>query len=241
MRPGLWARSLAFGVAFATLMAAMGLLGAPVVLWRERWCRAWQKAHNRAAFWLLARLCGLSVEVRGPVPDGAVIVAAKHESLLDVLVLYNALPEARFAMKRSLLWVPIFGLYAWRTGGVPIDRSRGRDAFSRLESAFQDRTGQAVVYPQGTRVPPGHYLPYRTGAARLGTALGRPIVPAATNAGLFWPRRGLLRRPGVAVVEFLPPPPEGAGPAETTAAIERAVEIASARLRSEAGFRTARP
>jgi len=238
---GLVLRSALFVGLFYALMAGMGLVGAPVVLWRDDWCRAWMKRHNRIAFWLLRRLCRIRVEIRGPVPTGAVIVAAKHQSLLDVLMLYNALPEPRFVMKRALLWMPVFGLYARRTGAIPIDRSAGAEAVRRLVAAFSGRAGQIVIYPQGTRVAPGAPAPYRSGVSRLYAALDRPIVLAATNAGLVWPRRGMLRHPGTAVVEFLATLPTGLGKPELMSRIEPEVEAATARLEAEARAPAERP
>ncbi|MEM9148436.1 MAG: 1-acyl-sn-glycerol-3-phosphate acyltransferase, partial [Pseudomonadota bacterium] len=87
-------RGALFTVCLYGLMAAMGVLGV-VWLWSEARTRAWMKLHNRIAFWLLRWICGIRLEIRGPVPTGRVVVAAKHQSMLDVLMLYNALPEAR--------------------------------------------------------------------------------------------------------------------------------------------------
>lgn len=227
-------RGSVFLLIFYALMLVMGVVGSPVVLWRQDWTRAWMKLHNRIAFALLRALCGTRIEVRGTVPTGRVIVAAKHQSMLDVLVLFNLLPEARFAMKRELLLTPVFGLYARRAGAVPIDRSAGAEALERLRATFAEVGGQVVVYPQGTRVRPWDRQPYRRGAATLYASLERPLVPAATNAGHFWPRRGLARHPGTAVVEFLDPIAPGLGVAEARARIEAVVEGASDALGHEA-------
>jgi len=225
--------ALAVGLAYA-LMLAMGALGAPVVLWRARWTRAWNRLYIRLAFALTRAIAGLRVEIRGEVPTDDVVIAAKHQSLLDVLALYRALPEGRFVMKRELMWMPVFGLYARRTGAVPIDRRGGQGTARRLAEAFRGTSGQVVVFPQGTRVAPGTRAPYRRGAAHLQAALGRPLVLAATNGGWFWPRRGIARRPGTAVVEFLERHPPGLSPEAAHRLIETRIEAASDRLGAEA-------
>lgn len=227
-------RGGAFVLVFYALMAVWGLAGAPVVLWRESWARAWMKAHNRLAFALLRLICGIRIEVRGGIPSGTVVVAPKHQSLLDVLVLFTVLPEARFVMKRELLRAPVFGLYARRAGALPIDRSGGAGAFRWLAEALGTTGGQAVVYPQGTRVAPGERRPYRKGAAALAATLGRPLVPVATNAGHFWPRRGIERRPGIAVVEFLAPLPAEGDVDDLTARLAARIDAASDALALEA-------
>ena len=230
----LYARSLAYLVLSYGLMGVMGLVGAPLVLWREDWTRAWNKAYIRVNFALARLLCGIRVEIRGPVPSGDVIVAAKHQSQLDVLALYLALPEARFVMKRELMWMPFFGHYAKRTGALPIDRAGGSATIRRMIEAFRPVRGQIVIYPQGTRVPPGTKARYRRGAVSLYCALDRPMILAATNGGHVWPRRGILRRPGTAVIAFLGEMPRGLDEEAAAQEIEARIEAASDRLSAEA-------
>lgn len=214
-------------------MGVMGVLAAPIVLWREDWTRAWQKTWCRVVFALLRRAFGIRVTVEGSIPQGDVLIAAKHQSMLDVLILYDALPCARFVMKRELMWMPIFGLYAKRTGAVPIDRRVRHGAAEELVVAFSEAKGQIVVYPQGTRVPPGEAAPYRRGIARLVEATARPVVPVATNSGQFWQKGGKIVGPGTAIVRFGSPMPAELSRAEFMAELEREIEHESQDLLSE--------
>src|SRR3546814_19245415 len=66
-----------------------------------------------------------------------------------------------------------------------------------------------VIFPQGTRVAPGVYAPYRVGIAALYEALDVPIVPMALNSGVFWARHSVRKKAGTIQVEFLPPIPPG--------------------------------
>lgn len=225
-------RHALFVVAIYGLMGVMGVLGLPVVIWSRDRCYRWMKTYARAACGVARLMCGIRVEVRGPVPTTPVVVAAKHQSLLDVLVIFASLPRAKFVMKRSLLFVPFFGLYAWRIGTVAIDReARGQGAkVLREVSAQNHEAGQVVIYPQGTRVPPGVSAPYRRGAAMLYRQLGLPMVLAATNTGVFWPKHGIIRGPGTLVVEFLETLPPGLPGAQVMARMEAVIEPASAHL-----------
>jgi 1-acyl-sn-glycerol-3-phosphate acyltransferase len=126
-----------------------------------------------------------------------------------------------------------------RIGCVPVDRGRRGAAIAKMMAdvkAGAERPGQLIIYPQGTRVAPGTSLPYKIGTALLYTQLGQPCVPAATNVGVFWPRRGILRHRGTAIVEFLPEIAPGLDNAEFMARIEGDIEAASDRLMAEAGF-----
>jgi len=230
------ARSVIHAGLIYGLMGLMGLVGAPLVMWSRSWTLGWMRLWTGASFALTRWLCGLHVEWRGPVPTEPVVVAPKHQSMLDVLMLFHVLPEPRFVMKRELLWAPVFGLYALRIGCTWIDREKrgeGKVMLERLQKADASR-GQIVIYPQGTRVAPGTHKPYRRGAAKAYEAFGLPMVLAATNAGWFWPKKGTLKRPGTAVVEFLETLPPGLPRGEVMRRMESSIEAASDRLGGEA-------
>ena len=61
-----------------------------------------------------------------------------------------------------------------------------------------------VIFPEGTRVPPGQHKKYGIGGALLAEKSGFPVVPVAHNAGEFWGRRSFLKYPGVIQVRIGP-------------------------------------
>lgn len=232
-------RSLVFDLLMYALMAVMGIICAPMALWSKGSAYAAMKAYCRVTLWLLRVICGTRVELRGAVPTGAVIVCAKHQSFLDIMILSLHLPEFQFVMKRELRWAPVLGLYALRVGSTPVARGRKGAAMREMvagASRAGGETGQLVIYPQGTRVLPGAHLPYKIGAGVLYERMGRVCVPAATNAGVFWSRRSRYRRPGLAVVEFLDPIPPGLPIPRFMARMQAVVEEGSNALMREAGF-----
>ena len=220
------------------LMAAMGLVLAPVAALGPRaWTRAFVRLYVRLVLVGARLICGLRTEIRGTPPRGPALIAAKHQSFLDILMLISALERPRFVMKRSLLWAPVLGFYARRIGCVAIDRSRGREAMAAMLAAQATETeadGQLVIYPQGTRVAPGARVSWKWGVAGLYEAAGGPCTPVATNAGAFWPRKGVARWPGTAVLEFLPEIEPGLDAPAFMARLEREVETASDALLAEA-------
>jgi 1-acyl-sn-glycerol-3-phosphate acyltransferase len=232
------ARSVAYDALLYGLMGVMGVLFLPLTLTRAGTYKAiW--IYCTTMLWLLRPICGIRCEVRGPVPEGDVLIASKHQSFLDILILVNTLPQAKFVMKRELRYIPIFGLYATRIGSTPVargQRSRAMKAMVAHVNKDQRLDGQLVIYPQGTRVAPGAYLPYKVGAGVLYERLGVTCVPAATNAGVFWGRRKWWRLPGTAVVEFLDPIPPGLPVKDFMERIEPVIETASDRLMREGGF-----
>ncbi len=199
-------------------------------------CHAW----CRLVRWAAWRIVGIETEVRGTPPAGEVLVAAKHQSFLDIILIYGSVPRGKFIMKRELVWTPVLGQFALRIGCVPVDRGKRGQAIRQMladVAAGRADPGQLIIYPQGTRLAPGVKAPYKSGTAALYQELGQPCVPVACNVGLFWPRSGNALRPGHAVVEFLPPIPPGLPSAEFLRRLEDEVEPASDRLMAEAGFR----
>lgn len=234
-----WFISIVFVVQNAVVMLLLGIVFLPWAVVSSRGARMACKAYARWALWTARVLIGLKTEVRGEVPTTEVMIAAKHQSFLDILIIFDAVPVPKFIMKRELLWTPIIGLYAYRLGCVPVDRGRRGLAIKKMVADVRSGAaipGQLVIYSQGTRVPPGTHKPYKMGTYALYSQLGQVCVPAATNAGLFWPKGTMLRTPGRAVVEFLDPIAPGIEQKAFMAQLETKVEACSNALLAEGGF-----
>lgn len=234
-----WIKSLVYVVQVYIAMGVLGIVFLPWAALSPRGARAACQTYAGYALWSARWMLGLRHEVRGDVPTDEVLIAAKHQSFLDILIIFYYAPVAKFIMKRELLWTPVIGLYAWRLGCVPVDRGkRGAAIAKMIEDVEKGRAqpGQLIIYSQGTRVKPGVRAPYKVGTAVLYEQLGQPCVPAATNAGVLWPRKGILREPGLAVVEFLPRIEPGMARGAFMAHLEREVEAHSDKLMREAGF-----
>ncbi|MCB1398125.1 MAG: 1-acyl-sn-glycerol-3-phosphate acyltransferase [Rhodobacter sp.] len=234
-----WLRSLLFAAQVYGMMVILSVALAPWALFDRRgafaavhlWC-GWVR-------WTASWMIGLRSEVRGEVPVGEVMIAAKHQSFFDIIMLCSVLPRPKFIMKKQLIWAPIVGWYALRIGCVPVDRGRRGAAIKamveRVNSGSQE-PGQLIIFPQGTRVAPGAQHDYKVGVAVLYEELGAPVVPVACNVGVFWPRRRIYRQPGLAVIEFLPTVEPGLAKRAFLEEIQREVEGHSNRLMAEAGF-----
>jgi 1-acyl-sn-glycerol-3-phosphate acyltransferase len=233
-------RALLFNVFFlgwTGLMAVLFLLLLPF---------PWRVLSGAVAWWartvlfVLKHLVGLGYEVRGRehLPDGAALVAAKHQSAWDTIVINVLMDHPSVVLKRELFWLPVWGWLAWRCGMIAVDRKAGASALKNMVRAAQDRARagrKIVIFPQGTRTAPGVKKPYFPGVAALYDKLDMPCVPVALNSGLFWGRRSFTKRPGTIVIEFLPPIPPGLRRSAFMAELEKRTEEASDRLAAEAG------
>lgn len=232
-------RSALFIVQMYVALPLFGLAFAPWALLDKRGAYAACKGYSRYVFWTARWMVGLRCEVRGTPPTGEALIAAKHQSFLDIMMIFTALPSAKFIMKKEILMTPVLGLYARRLECVAVDRGKRGAAIEKMIAdveAGRGTPGQLIIYSQGTRVPPGVKLPYKAGTGALYKQLSQPCVPVAMNVGVFWPKRGLLRKPGVAVIEFLPVIEPGLSRHEFMAKLEHVVETRSDALMKEAGF-----
>ncbi len=233
-------RSIVFDFLMYLTLLVQGILFAPLAIWSVNGAYWAMKTYCKTVFWYLRIICGLKVEIRGEIPRGDVIVCAKHMSFLDVMMLMNYLPRAKFIMKRELVFAPVIGLYALRIGATAVARGKKGSAVKKMVSDLGEKqqkdAGQTVIYPQGTRVLPGAVKPYKVGAGVLYDRFALDCIPAATNTGVFWARRSPYRKPGVAVMEFLPPIKAGKPIKAFLSELEEVVEAHSDRLMAEAGY-----
>lgn len=234
-----WLRSFLFVFQIYLMMPIIGLLFAPWAMFSRRGARVCCKTYSRWVFWTARWMVGIRCEVRGTPPEGDVLIAAKHQSFLDIMMIFTALPGAKFIMKKEILITPVIGQYAKLLGCVAVDRGKRGAAIEKMvkdvKAGNQD-PGQLIIYSQGTRVAPGVKKEYKIGTGVLYEQLGQPCVPVATNVGVLWPRTGIMRKPGVAVVEFLDPIPAGMDRKEFMTILENRVEAKSNDLMKEIGF-----
>jgi 1-acyl-sn-glycerol-3-phosphate acyltransferase len=234
-----WLRSLIFVGQMYVMMLPIAIIYAPWAIISREGAIAACHAYCRWVRWTARWMVGLRTEVRGTPPKDEVLIAAKHQSFLDIIMIYASVPRGKFIMKKELMWAPLLGQYALRIGCIPVDRGKRGLAIKKMVAdvaAGRALAGQLIIFPQGTRIAPGVKAPYKIGSAVLYQELGQDCVPVACNVGVFWGRRGIYRQPGLAVVEFLPRIPTGLPSAEYNVQLESAIETASDRLMAEAGF-----
>ncbi len=155
--------------------------------------------------------------------DGKAIIAAKHMSILEIAILSHVVPNAFFIVKREIMWIPIYGWAFWRMGLQPVNRARGATNMHKLaenvaQKIMDGRT--LIIFPEGTRVKPGARPQLRRGLLYLAQTLKLPILPVGTDAGLYWPKHGLMRG-GTTNVYFEPTLPCDASLDEISEAINR--------------------
>lgn len=227
----------AFLIATVIPYAFACLLWAPLPLaWRYRLTVGWP----RLAVWGARAILGIRWQTRGwdNLPDGPAILLSKHQSAWETLFFPGHMPrQVCFVYKKELHRVPFFGWGLALLRMIPIDRSKGRDAFEQVVRLGQKRIDEGrwpVLFPEGTRIAPGREGRYKLGGARLAVRTGTPIIPVAHNAGEYWRRRAFIKRPGLITVSFGPPiDPAGLSADELNTKVRDWIETEMRRLNPE--------
>jgi 1-acyl-sn-glycerol-3-phosphate acyltransferase len=234
-----WLRSLLYNIVFYVNLVLFLVIGSPFYLTPRKWSIRALQAWATTSLWWLKIICGTTYEVRGRenIPEGAVLVASKHQSTWDTFALLPLFDDPAVVLKRELVFIPLFGWFIPKFRMIPIERSSGASALKAMvarakEAAEMGR--QIVIFPEGTRRPPGAPPDYKPGAAALYLKLGLKCLPIALNSGVYWPRRKFLRYPGKIVVEILPTIEAGLSRRDFSGRLEAAIETATAKLVSEA-------
>lgn len=232
-------RSLVFMAWMYGLLLVMGLVWLPSLLLPRGVLLFGVRCWTRLVRWGLEVFCHIRTEIRGRqhLPEGAILYAAKHQCMWDVFVPFLILKDPVITMKRELLWYPVIGWYALKLRMIAIDRGGLAKTVKAMlvQAAERAREGrQFVIFPEGTRHPPGVTAGYfSAGTGAFYKHLGVAAVPVATNSGLCWPAKGILRRPGVIVFEILPPIEAGLNRKALMTRLEQAIEPASDALLEE--------
>lgn len=231
-------RSVLFIFLMYLAMAIMGLVYAILSFFDREFAFRAIRHYCLLVRWLAHHIVGLRSEIRGAVPEGELIIASKHQSFFDIILIVSVAKRPKFIMKKEILYTPIVRFYAKAIGCIAVDRGKRGTAIKKMVEDVNNTTqpGQLIIFPQGTRVAAGADKPYKIGTGVLYTETGQSVVPAATNVGVFWPRHGLMRRPGLAVVEFLEPIEPGLEISAFMTKLEQDIETHSDALMAEAGL-----
>ncbi len=231
-------RSALFNIVFYVNLALFLVLGSGFYFTPRKWSiRALQVWARSSLFWLRV-IAGVRYEVRGAerIPQGACLVAGKHQSFWETFAILPLLDDPAMVLKKELTYIPFFGWFIYKFRMIPVERSAGTQALRALIDAAEKAVAmgrQVVIMPEGTRRAPDDPPDYKPGAAALYGKLAVPCIPFALNSGLFWPRRKFIRRPGTIVISFLDPIPPGLNRKAFQSRLETEIETEARTLVAE--------
>jgi 1-acyl-sn-glycerol-3-phosphate acyltransferase len=237
-------RSLAFNIVYWILSISYGLTAAFAALAPGRRATTWViRRYVHRMVQAMAVFAGIRLQVRGKnhLPSGAFIVASKHQSWGDGFATYDQFDDLAFVTGDHLEKFPLLGTVLRKLGAIVVNSCGGHTARAALKERAADahREGRKIlIYPEGHLARIGEKYRYRSGVWHMYRDFDMPVVPLATNLGLFWPQEESRKTPGTATLEFLAPIPTGLPKDEFLARLEDAIEGKTAELIAEA---TGRP
>jgi 1-acyl-sn-glycerol-3-phosphate acyltransferase len=154
--------------------------------------------------------CRLDYRVEGMqnLPPGSHVALWKHSSSWETIAMAVIFPRQVWVLKRELTWIPFVGWGILQLHAIAIDRKSGASAVSQVIAQGSARLAEGswvIIFPEGTRMPRGQTRKYGGSGALLAKEAGRMIVPVAHDSGDYWPRRGLMKKPGTIRVAIGPP------------------------------------
>jgi 1-acyl-sn-glycerol-3-phosphate acyltransferase len=159
------------------------------------------RMYAASVLWVLKWSCGLDYRVEGaPIPEGCHVALWKHSSSWETMAMMVVFPRQVWVLKRELLWIPVVGLGLRQLHSIAIDRKAGHSAVAQVVEQGKARIDEGdwvMIFPEGTRMPRGETRRYGVSGTLLASETGKFIVPVAHNAGFYWPRRGLRKKPGL--------------------------------------------
>jgi len=233
-------RSLAFAIAYWVLSIGYGLTAAFAAVIPGRDATAFViRAYVRRMVQAMRVFAGIRIEVRGRdrLPPGAFIIASKHQSWGDGFATYDQFDDLAFVTGDHLEKFPLLGTVLRKLGAIVVNNCGGREARESLRQRGADahREGRRIlIYPEGNLAKVGEKFRYRSGVWHMYRDFDMPVVPLASNLGLFWPQEAFRKTPGTATLEFLDPIPTGLGKEEFLQRLESVVEARTAELIAEA-------
>lgn len=232
-------RSIAYTFLIALVAVIMTIVFLPTLFMGEKTARGTIRIWARFAMWSMPLMTGVSFRIEGRehIPAGGALIVANHQSLWETFALQILLSNPSVILKKELLRIPVYGWWAKRSGNIVIDRAGGARELRRLrdEAAARIADGaQIVVFPEGTRVPPGETAPYQPGVAGIYLAAKAPCVLIAHDSGRFWRKLGGGLSPGVITVRVLEPIAPGMDRREFQDLIEHRINAARPDLDSRA-------
>ena len=222
--------------ALAVLIAAP-FLNSTQIYWM---CVGWLRLAVRSGELMLGIRNRISGFENLPVGTTApAILLLKHQSTWETFCMPTLMPHPlAYVFKKELLYVPFFGWAMAKMDMIHIDRSKRAQAFNKVVQQGQrmlDQGTWVIMFPEGTRIPRGEQGAYKTGGTRLAVATGAPVIPIAVTSAKCWPRKALIKRPGV--VDFSigkPIPSQGREADELMREVEAWIEAEMRRLDPEA-------
>jgi 1-acyl-sn-glycerol-3-phosphate acyltransferase len=231
-------RSIIYYFVFTINLVLFCLICLPLFVLPQRIGLKLLKIWAKSSQDILLYICKIDFEVRGAknIANHKVLIASKHQSTWETINYLHILEDPIMILKKELILIPFFGLYALKFGNIAIKRSSGSKALKELiqkTKKTKNNKRPIIIFPEGTRQKPSNPKDYKRGVFALYKNLNIPCVPVALNSGVYWPKNKLKKIPGRIIIEFLDPIDPGLSSSIFMSELENRIENATNKLITE--------
>ena len=203
-------RSFVYQIFFWVWTLILSIFLLPLLFLPRSWITKASRIWSTSLLFGLKVFCGLNYRIEGQLnlPEGPILLASKHQSAWDTIIMPLIMPGAAVVLKKELTYIPFYGWYLRKYGVIAIERGRKLVAIRKMRSEAKRCLAEGrsiVIFPEGTRVQPQSAKKFQTGVAALYQDLEIPVIPVALNSGCFWSRRSFVRKPGTITLKILSP------------------------------------
>ncbi len=228
-------KSIIFYISLVIWTLFMGVICMPYLILPSKFLKYPTKIWIKVIFIFLEKICNIKHKIKGieNIPNETVLITSKHQSAFETFALYYYLKDCFFVHKKELFLIPIFGQYLFKSNMVAIDRAGGTKTMrSMLEKVrIKLESGSSIIiFPEGTRKPPGSKPTYKTGFIGIYNHTKKKILPVALNSGLFWPKHSWILKNGTITIQILPIINENYDKKTVLKKVQESIEVASNKL-----------
>ena len=128
-------------------------------------------------------------------PKGTYVMVLNHNSMVDILSIYNLPLVFKWVSKREVYRIPIVGRLLLAHGDIVINRASTKEAMQLVHQRGKEwlaKGASVSIFPEGTRSKDGEIHNFKAGAFILAKDAGVPILPIVLDGTTTVVRKGWL-------------------------------------------------
>ena len=166
--------------------------------------------------WITDVIFGLPIFMKREViglenidPRKAYVMVLNHNSMVDIISIYNLPLIFKWVSKKEVYRIPIVGQLLFAHGDIVINRASTKEAMNLVHTRGLEwlKKGASVsIFPEGTRSKDGEIHNFKAGAFILAKDAGVPILPIVLDGTDTMVHKGwLMNWRNKITIRILPP------------------------------------
>lgn len=166
--------------------------------------------------WITDVVFGLPIRMKREVigaenidPKQAYVIVLNHNSMIDIMSIYNLPLVFKWVSKKEVYRIPIVGRLLYAHGDIVINRASAKEAMQLVHERGKEwlaKGASVAIFPEGTRSKDGEIHNFKAGAFLLAKDAGAPILPIVLNNTNKMMRKGwLMNWRNHITIKILPP------------------------------------